>query len=49
MQTVHQMLTVDRQARATYAQAILNIDRKEDNFSSKMVIVVTARGYSRLE
>ena len=33
VQTVHQLLAVDRQARSTYAQAILNLDHEEDNFS----------------
>lgn len=38
VQTVHQLLAVDRQAHVTYAQAILNLDHEEDNFSSKIIM-----------
>lgn len=38
VQTVHQLLAVDRQTRLTYAQAILNLNKQEDNFSSKIIM-----------
>jgi Helix-turn-helix domain (DUF4817) len=38
VQTVHQLLAVDRQSRVTYAQAILNLDQDENDFSSKLIM-----------
>jgi hypothetical protein len=38
VQTVHQLLDIDRQSRVTYAQAILNLAHAEDDFSSKFTM-----------
>ena len=38
VQTMHQLLAVDRQMRLTYAQAILKLNEEEDDFSSKIIM-----------
>lgn len=38
VQTVHQLLDVDRQTRVIYANAILNLNREENDFSSKIIM-----------